>query len=240
MIDLSGKKALVTGGSRGIGAAIVRKLSQAGAFVYINYRASEEEAKRLLEDIGGKGELLRFDVGNLKEVEEALKGIDVDILVNNAGITEDALLLRLSLDSLEKVLKVNLMGAIWVSKLVLRSMLKKRWGRVINISSVVGLSGNPGQVAYASSKAGLIGFTKSLAKEVSVRGITVNCVAPGFIETDMTSGFSEDERRSILSQIPAGRVGSPEDVANLVVFLSSDLASYITGEVINVSGGLYM
>ena len=240
MIDLSGKKALVTGGSRGIGAAIVKKLSEAGAFVYINYRSSEEEAKRLLENIGGKGELLRFDVGNPKEVEEALKGVDVDILVNNAGIAEDALLLRLSLDSLEKVLRVNLIGAIWSSKVVLRGMLKKRWGRIINISSVVGLSGNPGQVAYASSKAGLIGFTKSLAKEVSGRGITVNCVAPGFIETDMTSGFSEDEKKAIISQVPVGRAGSPEDVANLVVFLSSDLASYITGEVINVSGGLYM
>ncbi len=242
-VDLSGKKALVTGGSRGIGRAIVLALGEAGAYVYINYRSREKEAEetlKKLKSIGGDGELLPFDMSNLDAIETSLKGKDIDILVNNAGIAEDALLLRLSREKLERVLAVNLVGSIWTAKMVLRGMLKKKWGRIINISSIVGLSGNPGQVSYASSKAGLIGFTKSLAKEVSGRGITVNCIAPGFIETEMTEGFSEDEREKIISQIPLARLGKPEDVAGVVLFLSSDLSSYVTGEVINVSGGLYM
>ncbi len=185
-------------------------------------------------------EVVKFDVSNHDEVKASLKKIQVDIVVNNAGISMDGLLLRLNREKIEKVISVNLLGAIWVTKEALRGMLKKGWGRIINISSIVGITGNAGQTPYASSKAGLIAFTKSLAKEVGSRGITVNCIAPGFIETSMTDVFTEEDKRRMLSQIPAGRLGKPEDVAWVVTFLSSDYASYINGEVINVSGGLYM
>ncbi len=240
-VDLSGKKALVTGGSRGIGASISKVLASCGAYVYVAYSRDEEGARSVSSEIGSSlSEPLRLDVSNYDGVFSALKGMDVDILINNAGISIDGIFLRLSKESIDRVISTNLLGAMWVTKALLRGMLKKRWGRVVNISSIVGITGNAGQIPYAASKAGIIAFTKSLAKEVSGRGITVNCVAPGFIETKMTEVFSEEEKKSILSQIPCGRLGKPEDVAWVVAFLCSDYASYINGEVINVSGGLYM
>ncbi len=246
-MELEGRVALVTGASRGIGRAIAVELARAGAEVAVNYAASEEAAREVasqIEALGRKAYLVRFDVADpeavlrgVREVEEALGRID--ILVNNAGITRDGLLARMKEEDWERVLSVNLKGAFLVTRAVLPGMMKRRYGRIINVSSVVAFSGNPGQTNYAASKAGLVGFSRSLALEVARRGITVNVVAPGFIETDMTAALPEKAREALLSRVPMGRAGTPEEVAHAVVFLASDRASYITGTVLHVNGGLW-
>lgn len=246
-IDLSGKRALITGSTRGIGKSIAEHLAKAGASVVITGRdkaKAEEVAKELNQkySVQAFGIELRLDdpqsiKSGYEQVEKLIEG--VDILVNNAGITKDKLFLRMSLEDWEEVIRVNLTGTFLITSLAVKSMLKNRWGRVINISSVVGFVGNVGQVNYSSTKAGLVGFTKSLAKELASRNITVNAVAPGFIETDMTAVLSEDIRQNYLKNIPLGRFGKPEDVAGAVLFLCSPLADYITGEVLHVNGGMY-
>ncbi len=248
-MDLKGKSAIVTGGSRGIGRAICLKLAKLGADVAINYypglKEEAEELKKEIEKIGSRGYPIEADISKMDEakklIEQAVATMGkVDILVNNAGITRDSLILRMSEDDWESVLAVNLKGVFNCSQAVAKYMVKERKGVIINISSVVGLRGNIGQANYAASKAGVIGFTKSLAKELGSRGIRVNAVAPGFIETGMTQGFPQEYREKILKQIPLGRFGLPKDVASLVAFLASDEASYITGEVISVNGGIIL
>ncbi|MEZ0344690.1 MAG: 3-oxoacyl-[acyl-carrier-protein] reductase [Caldimicrobium sp.] len=244
---LQGKIALVTGASRGIGRAIAIELAKAGAEVVVNYLGSEEKAKEVVKEIesfGGKAYLSRFDVSNSEEVKRAIKELEeklgtIHILVNNAGITRDALFLRMKEEDWEAVLRTNLFSAFYVTQAVLPMMLKARWGRIINISSVVAFTGNPGQVNYASAKAGLIGFTKALSLEVAGRNITVNAIAPGYIETDMTEKLPEKVKEAFLQEIPLKRAGLPEEVAYLTVFLASDKASYITGSVFHINGGLY-
>lgn len=244
---LEGKVALVTGASRGIGRAIAIELAKAGAEVIINYLGSEEKAREVkatIEGLGKKAHLARFDVANPQEVTAAIKELEtrigpIHILVNNAGITRDALFLRMKLEDWEAVLRTNLFSAFYVTQAVLPLMLKARWGRIINISSVVAFTGNPGQVNYAAAKAGLIGFTKALALEVASRNITVNAIAPGYIETDMTEKLPEKVKEAFLQEIPLKRAGLPEEVAHLALFLASDQASYITGAVFHINGGLY-
>ena len=248
MFDLAGKIAAVTGGSRGIGRATSIALAEAGAFVLVNYRSNEDAAKetlRLIEEAGGKGELLGFDVADPESVDRGLKEAigrhgRIDILVNNAGISIDQLLLRVSPTDLDMTWATNVNGPIYCAKACIRPMMKKRWGRIINLSSVVAESGNPGQVAYSSSKAALLGLTRTLAREYASRGITVNAVAPGFIETDMTADLPDAARQAIVDQTPLGRIGSPEEVAAAVVFLASEEASYITGQVVRVNGGMHV
>ncbi len=243
---LEGKVALITGASRGIGRAIALEMAKAGAEVIVNYLSSEEKAKELkdlIEGLGGKAHLARFDVANPEEVKKAIKeieemGLAIDILVNNAGITRDTLFLRMKPEDWDAVLRTNLYSAFYVTQAILPFMLKKRWGRIINISSVVAFSGNVGQVNYASAKAGLIGFTKALALEVAGRNITVNAIAPGYIHTDMTEKLPEKVKEAFLKEIPLGRPGLPEEVAYVATFLASERASYITGSVIHVNGGL--
>ena len=248
MFDLAGKIAVVTGGSRGIGRATSIALAEAGAFVLVNYRSNEDAAKetlRLIEEAGGKGELLGFDVADPESVDRGLKEAigrhgRIDILVNNAGISIDQLLLRVSPTDLDMTWATNVNGPIYCAKACIRPMMKKRWGRIINLSSVVAESGNPGQVAYSSSKAALLGLTRTLAREYASRGITVNAVAPGFIETDMTADLPEAARQGIVDQTPLGRIGRPEEVAAAVVFLASEEAGYITGQVVRVNGGMHV
>ena len=245
---LDGKTALVTGASRGIGRAIAIKLASEGASVAINYAGNAkaaEEVKSIIEAAGGKAMLVQADVSSaesvdamIKEVVEAFGGID--ILVNNAGITRDGLLMRMKEEDWDAVINTNLKGVFYCTKAVSKLMMKKRAGRIVNMASVVGLTGNAGQANYAAAKAGVIGFSKTMAKELASRGITVNMVAPGYIDTDMTAVLSESVRETMVSGIPLGRAGTPEDVANAVLFLVSDDASYITGQVINVDGGMVM
>ncbi len=246
-ISLTGKVSLITGSTRGIGRAIAEKLAQSGSSVVIT-GTSREKAESVAKEISEKYSVDAFGVEmNLlseesikKAFEEINQKVDgIDILVNNAGITRDKLFLRMSLQDWEEVIKVNLTGTFLVTQNAIKKMLKQRWGRIVNISSVVGFTGNVGQTNYATTKAGLVGFTKSLAKELAPRNILVNAVAPGFIETDMTAVLSEEIKENYKKQIPMGRFGSPEEVANVVLFLVSDLASYITGEVIHVNGGMY-
>ena len=248
MFDLAGKIAVVTGGSRGIGRATSIALAQAGAHVLVNFRSNEEAAKetlRLIEEAGGQGELLGFDVADPESVDHAIKeAIDrhgrIDILVNNAGISIDRLLLRVSVKDLETTWATNVNGALFCAKACIRPMMKKRWGRIINLSSVVGESGNAGQVVYSASKAALLGLTRTLAREYASRGITVNAVAPGFVETDMTADLPDEAKQGIIDQTPLGRIGRPEEVAATVVFLASEEASYITGQVVRVNGGMHV
>jgi 3-oxoacyl-[acyl-carrier protein] reductase len=240
--------ALVTGGSRGIGRAICLKLAAMGATVGINYvsnPSAAEETLKQIEAIGGKGFTVRFDVADIAAVQENIKEIiathgQIDILVNNAGITRDGLMARMKEDDWDSVLDTNLKGAFLCSKAVIRTMMKKRWGRIINVSSVVGFVGNGGQVNYGAAKAGLTGLTKSMARELAGRNITVNCVAPGYIVTDMTDGLAEDVQEALKAQIPLGTLGTPEDVAASVGFLASADSNYITGQTLHVNGGMYM
>ncbi len=244
---LSGQVALVTGATRGIGQAIAKTLAAAGATV-IGTATTEEGAAKIaayLAEAGNAGTGIRLDVSDGAAVDAALADVEerfgaVAILVNNAGITRDNLLLRMKDDEWDAILATNLKPAYRLAKAVLRGMMKARRGRIIQIGSVVGTSGNPGQANYAAAKAGLIGFTKSLAQEVGSRNITVNCVAPGFIDTDMTRALPDAQREKLLERIPLGRLGSPDDVAHAVAFLASPQAGYITGATLHVNGGMYM
>ncbi len=248
MFALAGKIAIVTGGSRGIGRATCLALAKAGAYVLVNYRTNAqaaEETLQLIQEAGGQGELLDFDVSDPDAVDRAIKQAHekhgkIDILVNNAGISIDQLLLRVSQRDLEVTWATNVNGAVFCAKACIKAMMRKRHGRVINLSSVVGETGNPGQVVYSASKAALLGITRTLAREYASRGITVNAIAPGFIETEMTSGLTEAARKGIIEQTPLGRIGRPEEVAAAVVFLASDEASYITGQVVRVNGGMHV
>ena len=245
---LDGKTALVTGASRGIGRAIALCLAAEGARVAINYAGNvkaAEEVKASVEAAGGTAILCQADIADSAAVEAMIADVvkefgAIDILVNNAGITRDALLMRMKDEDFAKVLDTNLKGVFYCTKAVSKLMMKKRSGRIVNMASVVGLVGNAGQTNYAAAKAGVIGFSKSAAKELASRGITVNVVAPGFIGTDMTAGLPESVKEKMLTDIPLGRMGEPEDVANAVLFLASDQASYITGQVVNVDGGMVM
>lgn len=240
------KVALVTGASKGIGRAIAIALAKQGAFVIVNYNGSQakaEETCRLIEEKGGECECVQFNVAKVEETTAALqecisKHGRLDILVNNAGITRDGLIMRMSEEDFDAVLDTNLKGAFHTIKVASRQMMKQRSGRIVNISSVSGILGNAGQANYSSSKAGLIGLTKTMARELASRGITVNAVAPGFIETDMTDALSEAVKEGASKQIPLGYLGKPEDVAEAVCFLASEKAGYITGQVLCVDGGM--
>lgn len=248
MLELKGQIALVTGGSRGIGKAVVLALGRLGAGVMINYRENRAAAEATLAEFvahGGSGQLWPFDVSVESQVEEAVKKIvdqykKIDILVNNAGVTSDKLLVRLKDEDWDRVIGVNLKGTVHCTKAVCRGMIRERYGRIVNLTSVVGQIGNAGQSAYAASKAGIIGFTKAVARELASRGITVNAVAPGFIDTEMTAKLSEKLRDEFLRSIPLARFGTCQDVSDAVSFLAGPGAAYITGQVINVNGGLHM
>ncbi|MCG9696973.1 3-oxoacyl-ACP reductase FabG [Shewanella sp. Isolate11] len=242
--DLTGKVALVTGASRGIGRAVAETLVQAGATV-IGTATSERGAEAIQSYLGDKGHGLVLNVTDPDSIADLFalikeKAGDVDILVNNAGITRDNLLMRMKEEEWVDIIDTNLSSLYRTSKPVLRAMMKKRGGRIINIGSVVGTMGNPGQTNYCAAKAGLIGFTKSLAREVASRQITVNAIAPGFIQTDMTDELTEEQQKGIMSQVPMERLGQPQEIANAVLFLASDSAAYITGETLHVNGGMYM
>ncbi|CUN43244.1 MAG: 3-oxoacyl-[acyl-carrier-protein] reductase [Sarcina ventriculi] len=245
---LKGKNAIITGASRGIGREIALTLAENGANIVINYRNYNNEIEALVKDIEAKGVKIvtvKCDVSNFEEVENLISEAkeklgSIDILVNNAGITKDGLLMRMKQEDFESVLDVNLKGVFNTTKLITPIMMKQRAGKIINISSVVGLVGNAGQCNYAASKAGVIGFSKSIARELAPRGVNINVVAPGYIDTDMTNGLSDKVKESILQTIPMKKMGSTKDVANLVLFLSSGLSDYITGQVINVDGGMVM
>jgi 3-oxoacyl-[acyl-carrier protein] reductase len=243
-IDLNGKIAFVTGGTRGIGFAIADMLAASGARVAISGRDAGR-ARGAASRLKGEAMGVACDVSDEAQVEAAIAEIEsglggVDILVNNAGVTRDNILLRLDGAAWDEVLDTNLKGAFHTTRAVIKGMMKRRSGRVINISSIVGLTGNKGQANYAASKAGLIGFTKAVAREYASRGITVNCVAPGYIETDMTNALPEDARKALLDSIALGRLGQPEDIAGAVLYLASDLAAYVTGQVLVVDGGMAM
>lgn len=241
---LNGRVALVTGASRGIGAAIAEALAGAGAMV-VGTATSADGARRISESLGERGRGAVLDIADEESVQALFSDLQKKegapvIVVNNAGITRDNLLLRMKAEEWEDVLATNLSGTFRVCKASLRGMMKARYGRIINIASVIGVMGNPGQTNYAAAKAGIIGFSKSLAREVGSRMITVNVIAPGFIDTDMTRVLPEDQRQSLLTQIPLGRLGGTSDVANAVTFLASDAAGYITGETLHVNGGMLM
>lgn len=247
-MTVSGKNALVTGGTRGIGRAVVEALSDAGANVAFTFRSSADEAAALASEVEGKGVKALAIQGDAADFEAAGKTIDqvvaewgsLDILVNNAGITKDGLLLRLKEEDWDAVIGTNLKSVFNYCKSAYRQMMKQRSGKIINMASIVGVSGNAGQTNYAASKAGIIGFSKSLAKELGSRGINVNVVAPGYVETDMTGALSDEAREAMLGSVVLGRPATPQDVANAVLFLASDAADYITGHVLHVDGGLAM
>jgi 3-oxoacyl-[acyl-carrier protein] reductase len=241
-IDLAGKTVFVTGSTRGIGHAIARALHAAGAKVAVVGR-DRGRAEAVAAELGDRATGVACDVSQADQVEAAIAGAEaalgpIDILVNNAGLTRDNILLRLTDADWNAVLDANLKGAFHTTRAVIKGMMKRRAGRIVNITSIVGLTGNKGQANYAASKAGLIGFTKSVAKEYASRGVLANCVAPGFIETDMTAALPDEARATLLQDIALGRLGRPEDVAGAVLFLASDLAGYITGQVLVVDGGM--
>ena len=244
MYDLNNKSALVTGASGGIGSAIARKLHAAGAKVALS-GTRQEPLERLAEELGERAYILPCNLSDTAAVEvlpkQAIETLgSLDILVNNAGITRDNLFMRMSDEEWQSVIDVNLTATMKLCKGALRGMMKSRWGRIINISSIVGATGNPGQGNYAASKAGMVGMSKSLAYEVASRGITVNVVAPGFIATAMTDKLADDRKEAILAQIPAGRMGAAEDIASAVAFLASDGSGYVTGSTLHVNGGMAM
>jgi 3-oxoacyl-[acyl-carrier protein] reductase len=242
------KTALITGASRGIGAATALRLAQDGFFVLVNYTSNESKAQEVLDQIraaGGDGELCGFDVSNADLVDEKLDGVakthgPLDVLVNNAGVTIDSLLIRMKNEDLDRTLDVDLKGAIYCTRAAAKQMMRARSGSIIQISSVVGESGNAGQSAYSAAKAGLIGFSKSVAKELASRHVRVNVITPGFIGTDMTAALTEAQKEAILRSVPMSVFGSAEDVAALAAFLASPGSRYITGQVIGVNGGMYM
>ena len=246
MSRLAGKRALVTGASRGIGRAVALRLAAEGASVALNYRAGREEAEAVASEIasaGGQAVVLQGDVSLAAEADALVNGAaeslgGLDILVNNAGVTRDNLLMRLSEEDWDAALNTNLKGAFLCAKAAIRPMLRQRFGRIVNMSSVVALTGNPGQANYTAAKAGLIGFTRTVAREVASRGITVNALAPGFIETQMIDSIPADLRGQILERIPLGKFGAPEDVAACAAFLCSEDGAYITGQTISIDGGL--
>jgi 3-oxoacyl-[acyl-carrier protein] reductase len=248
MTEVVKRTILVTGGSRGIGRGICLAFARSGNHVYFNYSSAGEAAaqtEKLVTEAGGTATGIQVNVASEKEVIGFVaRALDetgrVDVLVNNAGITRDGLIVRMKEADWEAVLNVNLKGAFLCTKAVTKPMMKQRYGRIINVSSVVGVSGNPGQANYVASKAGIIGLTKGVARELASRGITANVVAPGYIETDMTADLPDKAKDAMVSQIPLGRAGTPEDIAAAVVFLASDQAAYITGQVLHVSGGMYM
>ena len=247
-MNLTGKVALVTGASRGIGQAVAVELAKAGADVIVNYIGNEAVAQETVEKVealGRKALKIKADVGNADEVQAMVDEAHaafghIDVLVNNAGITRDGLLIRMKDSDWDDVLNINLKGVYLVSKAVAKLMVKQRSGRIINMTSVSGVTGNVGQANYAAAKAGVIGFTKTCAKELAARGITVNAVAPGFIETAMTDVLPEKIKEGIAATVPLGRMGQPEEIAGVVTFLASDFARYITGQVLNVDGGMVM
>jgi len=244
--SLKGKSAVITGGVRGIGKAIALRLAHSGINLIVNYNSNEEAARTLSQEINSSGSRCIAIQGDISNPQEALKVINsslecferLDILVNNAGINRDGLLIRMKEEDFNRVIAVNLLGTFYCTKYAGKIMIKARQGRIVNISSVVGIGGNIGQANYAASKAGVIGFTKSVAKELATRNITVNAIAPGFIKTDMTDRLSPEQQENILSRIPMGRFGSPEDVAHMVHYLVSEEANYITGQVFRVDGGM--
>lgn len=243
---LNSKTAIVTGAARGIGRAVALNLAESGVSLVLNYYQNEKAALGLVKEIdalGGRCVLVQGDVSNpgdaQKLIDSALENFnELDILINNAGINKDNLLIRMKEEEFQRVVDVNLLGTFYCTKYASKIMMKKRFGRIVNVSSVVGIAGNAGQSNYAASKAGIIGFTKSVAKELATRNITVNAIAPGYIKTDMTDQLSEEQKDRILSRVPLGRFGLPEDVANMVNFLISDKADYITGQVFRIDGGM--
>ena len=247
-MNLEGKIALVTGGSRGIGRSISQKLAAQGAFVYVNYVSRSDAAEETITELkqaGGQGGIVQFDVADFSAAQDSIKQLikdagSIDILINNAGITRDGLTALMKEEDWDDVLRINLKGAFTCTKAVVRAMMKKRWGRIVNISSVVGFSGNAGQANYAAAKAGMTGLTKALAREFASRNITVNCVAPGYIVTEMTDNLPEAAREKLLSEIPLGSLGTAADVAGAVNYLVGDDAGYVTGQTIHVNGGMYM
>jgi 3-oxoacyl-[acyl-carrier protein] reductase len=237
--SLEGKTALVTGASRGIGKSIALELASAGASVAVAYRGSEDEAEAVAQETGGRA--LRADVGDPDEARRLVEEAgELDLLVNNAGVTRDGLLARMPDEDWRTVLETNLSGMFYTCRAAARGMMKRRSGSIVNVSSIVGLRGNPGQTNYAAAKAGIIGFTKALARELGVRGVRANVVAPGYVKTALTDVLPEEARAAMLANTPLGRLGDPEDVARAVRFLCSDEASFITGEVLLVDGGLAM
>lgn len=245
---LEGKVALVTGASRGIGKAIALSLAEAGAHVAINYSGSEQaaaEVAELVRSLGREALTIQANVGKYEQFDAMVKQVieqfgKIDILVNNAGITRDNLIMRMKEEEFDQVIETNLKGVFNGTKAVTRQMMKQRVGRIINISSVVGVLGNPGQANYVAAKAGVIGLTKASARELASRNITVNAIAPGFIQTDMTEQLSDELKAGLLTQIPLANLGKPEDIANMVRFLASDEAAYMTGQTIHIDGGMYM
>jgi 3-oxoacyl-[acyl-carrier protein] reductase len=244
----AGRVAVVTGGGRGIGRAIAVRLAGEGAKVAVSYRSNDEAAEEtaaLVREAGGECELFRGDVASAGDVEALFKGVNdafgrLDILVNNAGTTRDTIMLRMKEEEFDEVLRTNLKGTYLCTRAALRALVRGRWGRIVNISSVVGLVGNAGQANYAASKAGLIGFTKSVAREVAQRGVTVNAVAPGYVETELTGKLPENVKGQIKDQVPMGRFGEAEEIAEVVAFLAGEGAGYVTGQTIAVDGGMVM
>jgi 3-oxoacyl-[acyl-carrier protein] reductase len=249
MAEKTERVVVVTGGSRGIGRFIGQRLADASTRVYINYSSPDsgdaDEAVRLIQEVGGDARAVRANIASQEDVQGFFGTVleesgRIDVLVNNAGVTADGLLVRMKEEDWDRVLSINLKGAFLCTKAAAKPMMKQRSGRIINVTSVVGAIGNAGQANYAASKAGLIGLTKSTAKELAPRGITVNAVAPGFIDTQMTAVLPEKVKEALLAQIPLGRLGLPQDVAEVVAFIASPEASYITGQVVHVNGGMYM
>lgn len=247
-LNFEGKSVLVTGGSRGIGREVAIEFAKNGADVAINYTSSEESAlniKEEIEELGRKCKIIKCDVSDFNKVSEMVKDVvndfgKIDILVNNAGVTKDGLLIRMNEDDFDKVMDINLKGVFNVTKATTKFMMKKKYGKIINMSSVVGIVGNAGQANYCASKAGVIGFTKATAKEFASRNININAIAPGFIETDMTDILPDDIKEKMLEQIPQKCAGKAENIADVALFLASDMSEYITGQVINVDGGMVM